>query len=324
MAGEFDVEAVAWTARDPLPPAEVERLDGLLDGAVWDGPLVVSMPRTGSTLLATLFLLLRDPPGTGDHVFARYLHEPVAPMFWEGRSVDDVVAWIGRLTSQDVVQESAYQFRDREIARWFLHRARRPVAFAMRDPRRAWPSRWRILLRMRLAAGVPDAQAERFRRALETDDFSHLGDVLVHEVDPPGNGWAEWLDLLALCREEGIDHVLVDHGGLRDDPETVLAGLCDRWDLRYDPAMVRWDDLTEAIPRVVMSDLATGPEFEWYYESTLSSRGGIRRSRAGTLPLEAFPDELRGSRRRVLTIDDALASYRDLLERGDVAGGGGP
>ena len=321
MTERFDFEAAAWDPQRAVAAGDVALLDDLIAGAVWDGPLIVSMPRTGSTLLGTLMLLLRDPPGSGRHVFRRYLHEPVAPMFWEGRSIDDVIRAIGgRLESSDVVQESAYQFTDKVVARWFLHRARRPVAFTIRDPRLAWPSRWRIMLRMRLEAGVPDADEQRIRAALESRDYSHLGDLLTEEVEPPGNGWCSFVSLIELCRDEGIDHVLVDNGRLRADPDGVLADLCERWGLAYDPALTQWDDLSEAIPRVVMSDLASGPEYEWYYENTLSSRDGIRRTDRDPLDVARFPAELRGPAAGLLTIDDAVAIYRQLLEELEVVG----
>ena len=50
---------------------------------------------------------------------------------------------LGALGPGDIVQESAYQFASPDIARWFLNRARQPVAFTMRHPQIAWPSRWR-------------------------------------------------------------------------------------------------------------------------------------------------------------------------------------
>ncbi len=278
------------------------------------------MPRTGSTLLGTLFLLVRDPPGSGPHVFERYVHEPIAPVFWERRSIADVVRGVGgRLTPRDVIQESAYQFTDKDVARWFLHRARRPIAFTIRDPRISWPSRWRILLRMRIAQGAgPDE--DRIRSALESDDFSDVGDVLLRDIEVPDNGWLAYLSLLQECRSEGIPFVLVENGRLRQDPRGVLADLCGRWGVPFDSAMVDWDDLGEAIPRVLMSDLAAGEEYEWYYERTLSSRGGIAPHDRAPLALERFPVELRGPSDDVLTIDTAVAIYERLLVEEDVAG----
>jgi hypothetical protein len=259
-----------------VPAEDLALLDDLVGPEGWNGPLVVSMPRTGSTLLGTLFLLASDPPGSGEHVFERYVHEPVAPVYWEGRTVADVVEGVGgRLTSRDIVQESAYQFADRGIAGWFLRQARPPVAFTVRDPRIAWPSRWRIMLKMRLAENPRPEERDRIERALEDQDYRELGGLLTQAVQPPGNGWAALLSLV---------------------------------------------DLSEAIPRVHMSDLASGPEYEWYYETTLSSEGGIIAKDRAPLPLDRFPDALRSRPPGRITIDRAVEWYRSLLGDHDVAG----
>lgn len=321
MESDVPIESLAWDPARAVPEEDVGRLDDLVGSEGWGGPLVVSMPRTGSTLLGTLFLLVSDPPGSGRHVFERYVHEPVAPVYWENRGVADVVAGIGgRLTERDIVQESAYQFADKRIARWFLRQARSPVAFTIRDPQIAWPSRWRIMLEMRLAGDPPREERERIERALGDRDYRELGDLLTRAVHPPGNGWAALLSLIDLCDDEGIEYVIVDNQSFRGDPDAVLADLCERWGLVYDPAMTAWDDLGDAIPRVHMSDLASGPEYEWYYETTLSSRGGIIRTDRAPMSLERFPEALRARPPGRITIDRAVQWYRRLLQEAPLAG----
>jgi len=301
---------LAWRAQ--IDAADLGALDAMTPQGSWDGPLIVSMPRTGSTLLATLFLLLRDRDG--GQVFRRYIHEPVAPIFWEDKRLDSILdLTAGRLTDHDIVQESAYQFTSKEIARWFLHRARKPISFVMRHPRLTWPSRWRIMLREWLATDPDSSDADRCRRALDADDFSDLGDLLTARVTQPDNGWYSFISLINLCRDEGIEWVIVDNARFRDDPDGILGQLCRRWGHEYDDAMTTWQDLSEAKTRIVMSDLAAGPEYQAYYATTLSSTGGIVREDRKPLDLDHFPESLRGRSEEHLTIDEAVDWYQTLL-----------
>ncbi|MEE9299238.1 MAG: hypothetical protein V3V29_09415 [Acidimicrobiia bacterium] len=312
---------LAWDPDLATRPEDLAVLDDLVAGSTWDGPLIVSMPRTGSTLLGALFLLLRDSPGTGEHVFERYLHEPVAPVFWEGQDLQSVKDFIATpLTERDLIQESAYQFASKDVARWFLRRARKPIAFVMRHPRLAWPSRWQIMLSEWLATDPEIADADRIRATLEAGDYRGLGDVLIERVRQPDNGWCGFMSLIGLCLDEGLDFVIVDNERFRADPETTLRQMCERWGLTYDDAMTTWDDLSEALPRVVMSELALGPEYEWYYAQTLASKGGIVRVDREPLDVGRFPEELRGDRTDLLTIDRAEEWYEALLDRGELMG----
>lgn len=300
-------DRLAWKSQNE--PAELDTLTPL---GSWGGPIIVSMPRTGSTLLATLFLLLHDQDGK--HVFERYIHEPVAPIFWEGKPIESVLEVAdGRLTVGDIVQESAYQFTSKEIAHWFLHRARKPIAFVMRHPQLTWPSRWRIMLREWLAKDPDSPNAGRFHDALDGNDFSDLGDILTTRVTQPDNGWYSFMSLVNRCREEDIEFVIVDNGQFRSDPDRVLAQMCQSWGHDFDDAMTTWDDLSEAIPRIVMSDLAAGPEYAWYYAQTLGSTGGIIRTDKEPVPLDRFPNVLRGESEDHLTIDTAVEWYQMLL-----------
>jgi len=305
----------AW--KRSAAPDELSVLDELVPGSSWGGPLIVSMPRTGSTLLGTLFLLLRD--GSGSHVFERYVHEPVAPLFWRNESLVDSVRFLdGRLRPTDIVQESAYQFAAPEIARWFLEQARRPVAFVMRHPQLAWPSRWRIMIREWLASDPNDPDATRLRTALDDNDFSDIGDLLTTRVSQPDNGCLAFQALVELCDEQGIEFMVIDNARFRADPDRVLATMCDRWGHDYDDAMTAWHTLDEAKPRVAMSDLASGAEYDWYYARTLESKGGIVRTDQPPVPLDRFPDVLRGESDVHLTIDQAVAWYEALAARPEV------
>ena len=312
-------EDLAWSADVNVDADDLALLDRMITRGPWNGPLIVSMPRTGSTLLGTIMLLVSDPPGTGEHVFDRYVHEPVAPLFWEDepvRSILDVTG--GALGPGDIVQESAYQFASKEIARWFLRNAREPIAFTMRHPQIAWPSRWRIMLREWEALNPDDPDAGRFRHAIDTNDFSDLGDVLTTRVSQPANGWYAFLSLLAMCEEEGIEFALVDNARFRDQPDDVLAKLTGAWGVEYDDALTTWTDLEHVRPRIVMSELALGTEYDWYYARTLGSKDGIVRVDQPAVPLDRFPEILRGESGEHLTIDQAVEWYEMLKRRPEV------
>ena len=299
----------AW--RSHVADTELAELDALTAEGPWNGPLVVSMPRTGSTLLGTLFLLLRDPDG--NHVFERYVHEPVAPVFWQDQPVSSIPEFVGHLSPGDIIQESAYQFGSKEIARWFLHNARQPVAFVMRHPQLAWPSRWRIMLREWLATHPDSPDAGRWRAAFEANNFTEIGDILTTKVTQPDNGSYSFLSLINLCRDDGIDFVIVDNALFRADPDALLAQMCNRWGHEYDDAMTTWTNLADAKPRVAMSNLAAGPEYDWYYARTLESTNGIIRTDREPVALERFPTILRGDSTDHLTIDTAVEWYETLL-----------
>lgn len=305
----------SWLPEVDVGDAEYELLDALVAGDRWDGPLVASMPRTGSTLLGMLFLLLRDPPGSGDYVFDRYIHEPAAPLYWQGRDVASIGEIITRpLTPGDVIQESAYQFSDRRLARWFLGQARRPVIFPVRHPQISWPSRYRILLRMRLESDPDRADAPAIRHALETQDFSDLGDLLT-TLTPPDNGWLALLSLIQCCIEDDIEFVIVDNSRFRRHPEAVLRQLCSRLGLTYDSHLTEWRDLSEIRDRVVMGELAQGEEYEHYYRRTIDSSAGIVADDHDPLPLEMFPPELRGHGGEHVTVEEAATWYQMLIAR---------
>jgi hypothetical protein len=293
---------------------DVSVLDSLTAGGGWGGPLIVSHPRSGSTLLGTILLLAGDSGGSP--AFERYIHEPVAPVFWEGDSLEGVIALAGgRLTDRDVIQESAYQFASAEVASWFLRAARKPIAFIMRHPQLAWPSRWRIQMGEWLDE-EPDAPwADRARAAVESGDYSMVGDLVTERVVAPDNGWLAFMDMIGTCRSEGIEFLIVDNARFREDPDGVLSTLCAAWGVSFHERMTAWQGLDEVIPRIVMSDLARESEFDGYYASTLGSRRGIVRRDRQPTPLHHFPAELRGDPGDRLGIEAAVAWYRALLEQ---------
>ena len=302
----------AWPAADTVDdPAG--SLDRLAAGGRWDGPLIVSMPRTGSTLMGILFLFNRTDDG---HRFERYIHEPAAPLFWRGDDAEAMARFVDPpLSERDVVQESAYQFAHPEVARWFVSQARSPVIFTMRHPRLAWPSRWRAMLgKMRFEQ--PDhPEAAAAGEALDADDFSSMGRHLSQSVRPADNGFHAFVALIDHCHSHGIEYVIVDNTRFRGHPDDSVRAMCERLGIPFDPAMTAWSDLAEVRSRVVMSDLATGEEYDWYYAGTLSSSQGIEPESHVPLDRARFPAELLGTSDELLTIDEAELWYQLLLDR---------
>jgi len=306
----------AWPMASQLAALDVKQLDGLIRDEPWGGPLVVSMPRTGSTLLGVLMLFCRDASSPDGYRFRRYIHEPAAPIFWSGAEVGAVVDYIANpLSGRDVIQESAYQFAHPELAKWFLSLARRPVVFTMRHPQLAWPSRWRAMLAKMLSEHPDDVDAVAARRALSKDDFSDIGHYLTQRVLPADNGFYAFIALLDLCLQENIDFVLIDNTRFRDHPKATLAELCDRLGFEFDDDMTTWTNLERVSHRVVMSDLALGEEYPWYYAGTLGSSHGIVAESHRPLDLDRFPAELVGSSNTLLTVEEAATWYELLLAR---------
>jgi hypothetical protein len=274
------------------------------------------MPRTGSTLMGILFLFCRDAESPTGYRFDRYIHEPVAPVYWRGDDVTSITDFIeSPLSGRDVVQESAYQFASPDMARWFLAQARPPVVFTMRHPQLAWPSRWRAMLAKALSEDPERGGMETAREALDNDDFSGLGRYLTEQVRPADNGFFAFMSLLGMCVREGIDFVIVDNTRFREHPEPTLRDLCERLGIDFDLAMTEWTDLQPVLPRVVMSDLALGDEHQWYYSGTLGSSRGIRPETHNLLDAARFPSDLRGVSDQHLTIDEAVTWYHLLLSR---------
>ena len=124
--------------------------------------------------------------------------------------------------------------------------------------------------------------------------------------------------LFEWAKEEGIDFALVDNARFREEPDEVLARLTGAWGLEYDDALTSWTDLEHIRTRIVMSELALGAEYDWYYARTLSSKDGIVRTDQPPVPLDRFPDMLRGESDELLTIDQAVEWYEMLRQRPEV------
>ena len=95
----------AWPMASRIEGPTMDSLEALSGDGEWDGPLEVSMPRTGSTLIGMLFLFCLDSQRPSGYRFDRYLHEPAAPVFWRGDDLRSVTDFVSTLSDGDVVQE---------------------------------------------------------------------------------------------------------------------------------------------------------------------------------------------------------------------------
>lgn len=178
--------------------------------------VILSPPRCGSTALARSFWQHR--------AFRWYLHEPfdrvyhVGPDPHPGSAADILIDRPdlppgGQRGTGLVIKEMTFQAGD-AIAEFQV--ATMPVVFLVRDPRLS------VLSRMK-------------RRELDGDAASFPA----REA-----GWRDLTAAIALFREAGTPYVIVDVTDIRRQPEVVLRALCRRLGLRWDPAMLRWKNLS--------------------------------------------------------------------------------
>ena len=102
----------------------------------------------------------------------------------------------------------------------------------------------------------------------------------------------------------------------KPDRRTKLIAVASGSVIVYE--LERETDLEAIRPRIVMSDLAAGSEYDWYYARTLGSSDGIIRTDQPLVPLDRFPSNLRGDVDQYLTIDQAVEWYELLLKRPEV------
>ena len=150
---------------------------------------------------------------------------------------------------------------------------------------------------------------------LHADDFSSMGRYLSQSVRPVDNGFHAFVALIDHCHRHGIEYLIVDNTRFREHPDDSVRAMCERLGIPFDPAMTAWSDLADVRSRVVMSDLATGEEYDWYYAGTLSSSQGIEPESHIPLDRARFPAELLGTSDELLTIDEAELWYQLLLDR---------
>ncbi|EDN71503.1 hypothetical protein BGP_2552 [Beggiatoa sp. PS] len=271
---------------------DVKHLEQFLQEKNWQGPLIVSKPRTGSTIMGISLLFAKS--FQGDYQFPRYIHEPVAPIFWQGATIDTTFDILSQLHVHDIIQESAYQFTHEKLAHLFLKHARKPIVFLTRHPRIAWVSRWRIILNRLLEKMAVSSLHNQITHALKYHDFSTIGHVLARDVKPNNNGWYAFLYLQQLCEQHNFEYVIIDNTIFRQKPTAIFKQLFQAWQLPFDLSVATWQNLKEVRSRIVMGNMASHEEYHDYYAKTIDSQRGIHQMDEELLAWEKLPKNLRG------------------------------
>lgn len=201
---------------------------------------IVAPPRTASTALARILW--------NHEQIGWYSHEPFEATWYEGAEVaraaellaqpEPVAELGGRGAGRAlVVKEMTFQVGDAFPLLAGL--ATRPIVFLIRDPRLCVASRMRVLER----SGRPQVFPLR------------------------ESGWDDLDRQLDHVRREGIDHVIVDSGDLRANPDAVAPPLLARLGLAWTPSLLSWSS-SEATGLSSVSG-AQDP----FYQQVLESRG---------------------------------------------------
>ncbi len=240
---------------------------------------IVSPPRCSSTALARVFWEQRS--------VRYYRHEPFETTYYSGESLADVerklaapldlrslknipAAADGRAL---VIKEMPYQVG--ENFPLLAAMATRPVVFLMRDPRLS------IASRMRKKQEVGDSPL-----------FPHIE-----------SGWDLWRRQIEWCRQEGVEHHLIDSTDFRNRPLEVLPELFGSLRLPFEASLLAW----RACPEVELDNL--GGRHRHLYRAVLSS-SGIQPELSEIPPLDFFPTE-EGWRDHV---EHCLAIYRGMSD----------
>jgi hypothetical protein len=201
---------------------------------------IVAPPRTASTALARI-LWNHEQVGF-------YSHEPFEATWYEQAPVERAAELLatpepvtelgGRGSGRAlVVKEMTFQVGD--AFPLLAPLATRPIVFLIRDPRLCIASRMHVLE----ASGRPQTFPLR------------------------ESGWDDLERQLEHVRREGIEHVIVDSGDLRADPDAVAPPLLARLGLAYAPELLTWgSSQATGLSSVSGSD-------DPFYQQVLESRG---------------------------------------------------
>jgi hypothetical protein len=205
---------------------------------------IVAPPRTASTALARILW--------NHEAVGFYSHEPFEATWYEGAGPESAAELLTAPEPVDrlaparpgrgvgralVVKEMTFQVGDAFPLLAGL--ATRPIVFLIREPRLCIASRMRVLE----ASGRPQVFPLR------------------------ESGWDDLRRQLEHVRREGIEHVVVDSGDLRADPDAVAPPLLERLGLSWTPSLLSWG----ASEATGLSSVS-GPD-DPFYRQVLESRG---------------------------------------------------
>ncbi len=246
--------------------------------------LILAPPRSSSTALARTLL---QHSGVGP-----YIHEPCTPYTHQGAPVTSILDRLlaGGLTKGALVKAMTHQLGTDELCRCFLRAVRQPIILLTRDPRLTIASRLRMILYdLARQPDTPAPQRARITRALESEDYSALDDIVTEAVFPLAyTGWSALERQLAYCRREGIDYVLVNARLYRDHPRPSLERLCARLNLAFEEEMLTWN-VQETVRLGGLSGFSV--QHAWY--SRLVESTGVLPEIEATMAPEQFPRRFR-------------------------------
>ena len=214
--------------------------------------LVVAPPRSVSTAFARAL---------GKHsAFHRYIHEPCGLYSYEDTTLAVVLDALADLEPHTLMKEMTFQIRDAPVAGSFLRHCRHPILFLLRSPLLTIESRVRMVLTDLAKDDRTSVEDKaRIQQAIEAKQYQGLDDLVTDDAFPLyRTGWTDLGRQLAFCREESIDHVVVEASRFREQPEAVLSAVCDRLGLEFEPAMLRW------APRSALPPGALERHAVWY------------------------------------------------------------
>jgi hypothetical protein len=196
--------------------------------------LILAPPRSVSTAFARAL---------GKHsAFDGYIHEPCCFFSYEDTTLQVVLDALGELSPRTLMKEMTFQIHDSSVAASFLRNCRHPILFLLRPPLLTIESRVRMVL-TDLANDDRTSADDRARieQAIEAKQYRELDDLVTEDAFPLyRTGWTDLGRQLAFCRQEGIDHVVVEAERFRNEPEAVLAAVCARLGLEFEPEMLHW------------------------------------------------------------------------------------
>ena len=239
--------------------------------------MIVAPPRSASTAFSRVFWEQES--------VAYYCHEPFEVTYFDQAPLGDVVAKLedpldlrpltARPAAPDanalVVKEMPYQVGDAFPILAGL--ATRGVVFLLRDPRQNIASRMEMK--------------------------EEVGDSPVFPLVE--SGWELLAGQVAAAEALGVPSMIVDTNEFRNHPEPIMAQVCERLGLPFDPSMLTWNPL----PDVDLDNL--GGRHSHLYRRVLNSKG-IEPAIEPIYSVDWFPVE-GGFRAHV---EHCLEIYRDL------------
>lgn len=255
--------------------------------------LIVAPPRSVSTAFARA---LEQHPA-----FNRYIHEPCGLYSYDDTTLTVVLEALADLGPGTLMKEMTFQIHDVSVAGSFLRHCRHPILFLVRSPLLTLESRVRMVLTDLANEDRTSADDKaRIRQAIEAKQYQDLDDLVTEDAFPLyRTGWTDLGRQLAFCREEGIDHLVIEASRFREDPEAMLGAVCDRLGLGFEPAMLRW------APRSALPPGALERHTVWYARFGEST---------GVLPPEAVTfDEANLPARFRAHLPEAMAVYTSAI-----------